>query len=513
MPNQAVFAAAFHDAPCGLILSDVGGRILLANKAAGVMFRYDVERLTQLGIEDLVPRRIRDSHPALRELFFARPTHRAMGEGRDLTAVRSDGTEFPAEIGLSPIASSDELRVLTSIVDISSRRAAEEAQAKLEADMWEKQKLESLGLLAGGVAHDFNNLLLGVFGSADLALEELPKASPVRRRLEVIRSAGKRMAELAQQMLAYAGRGRLVLEEVDLNLVLRELVELLEVAADRKATIHLDLASGLHAIRADPSQIRQVLLNLITNAVAALEGRTGMVSIRTGNQYCDAAYLAQHHDIEQLEPGYYVRLSVSDTGKGMDPELQKRIFDPFFTTKPGGRGLGLAAVRGIMNAHGGAIRVYSEVGRGTHFKLLFPAVHDEATGAEPASAEPAPEAASLLLVDDDELARSMAADMLGHLGYRVVPAGEGAEALSLYQDPRQGVRRGDPRPHHAPHGRRRAVRAPAGRGCSLPIVIVSGYAKEEVHERFAGRDVAGFVQKPYSLTELKESVLEALGGG
>ena len=249
-------------------------------------------------------------------------------------------------------------------------RAQAERQA-LQAQVLGAQKLESLGVLAGGVAHEFNNLLVGVLGNADLALTKLPALSQVRTCLEDIKVAAVRAAELTNQMLAYSGKGRFMIEVLDLGAVVRETAPLLAASMDGKAALEYDLAADC-PVEADVGQVRQVVMNLLANAADAIGSDEGTITIATGMVDADDAYLAETYLADDLPPGRYAFLEVRDTGCGMDDATRARLFDPFFTTKFTGRGLGLAAVLGIVRGHRGAIKVDSAVGRGTTVRVLLP---------------------------------------------------------------------------------------------------------------------------------------------
>ena len=260
--------------------------------------------------------------------------------------------------------------------DLTEQLRAEEEKRKLEEQVRQAQKMESLGVLAGGIAHDFNNILMAVLGHAELALAEISPMSPARRSISEIATAAHRAAELCRQMLAYAGKASVVLERVDLRSLVEEMAHLLKTAISKKAILNLNLEKGLPPIKADPSQIRQIVMNLIINASEAIGDRSGVITVAVGATRCDEEYLRKTELREDLVPGLYMHLEVTDTGHGMDAETRTRIFEPFFSTKFTGRGLGLAAVLGIVRSHKGALKVYSEPGKGTTFKVLFPALED-----------------------------------------------------------------------------------------------------------------------------------------
>lgn len=258
-------------------------------------------------------------------------------------------------------------------VAIELNRAATERE-RVEVQLRHSQKLESLGVLAGGIAHDFNNLLTAVLGYAALAQEDLPSDAPASASVRGVETAALRAAALVQQLLAYAGRGAVAARPLDLSDLVRDTAQLLRTAVAKTASLELHLADGLPPVEADPAQIRQVIMNLLTNASESLGDAPGTVALRTGVRTLDDPARYSPYAASDLHPGRYVYAEVADTGSGMSPETLTRIFDPFFTTKFAGRGLGLAATLGIVRGHRGLIRVASELGRGTTFEVLFPSI-------------------------------------------------------------------------------------------------------------------------------------------
>ncbi|MFZ5453126.1 MAG: PAS domain S-box protein [Thermodesulfobacteriota bacterium] len=395
---------------------------------------------------------------------------------------------------------------IEAIRDISERKRAEEERARMEAQMREVQKLESLGVLAGGIAHDFNNLLMAILGNADLALLSLSPASPARPNVEEITRASQRAAELCRQMLAYSGKGRFVVGRYDLSEIVREMTQMLEISVSKKATLRYSYGEGLPPVEADATQLRQVIMNLITNASEALEDQSGYISVSTGVMDCDRAYLSGSYLDEQLPEGRYVYLEVADTGCGLDEETQRRIFDPFFTTKFTGRGLGLAAVLGIVRGHHGAIKVYSEPGQGTTFKILLPAAAwqpgDRADNETPK--QQILQAGTILLIDDDPDVRRVGSQMLERLGFKVLTAAQGLQGLEVFRtcgeeidcvllDLTMPEMSGD-------EVFRELRRLYSG----VRVILSSGYNEQEVTQRFVGKGLAGFIQKPYTVAKLQE---------
>ncbi len=390
-------------------------------------------------------------------------------------------------------------------------KQAEADRLKLEQQIQQTQKLESLGVLAGGIAHDFNNILMAVLGHAELALDEISPMSAARGSIQQIITAARRAAELCRQMLAYSGRATFALEKVSLRELIEEMAHLLKTSISKKAVLNLNLERGLPAIQVDPSQVRQIVLNLIINASEAVGDRSGVITVAAGATRCDADYLKKTELHDGLAPGLYVHIEVTDTGCGMDAETRPRIFEPFFTTKFTGRGLGLAAVLGIVRAHKGAIKVYSELGKGTTFKVLFPALDMEENGVQsqvPSLSDNWQGKGVILLADDEESLRALGAMMLERLGFTVLTAVDGRDALELYRK-RQSeislVMLDLTMPHMdgaQAFGELRRINP------DVRVILASGYSEEDVAARFAGKRLSGVLQKPYSLNKLRELLMK-----
>jgi len=390
------------------------------------------------------------------------------------------------------------------------RQNAERERLELERQMQHAQKLESLGVLAGGIAHDFNNLLTAMLGHMNMAQLKLAPESPAVPHLESLERIIHRASDLTRQMLAYSGKGRFVVRPYDLNHVVREMAHLLEVSISKKIALRFNLMEPLPLVEADAAQIQQVIMNLVTNASDAIGDCEGTIRLSTATASLDRHYLDQIFRGQNLAPGDYVTLEVADTGCGMAPEVQARIFEPFFTTKVMGRGLGLSATMGILKGHRAAMKIYSEEGRGTTFRLLFPVCAGMAAPEAPQPAAPIPrQQATVLLVDDEQMIREAAGAALESLGFKVVMACDGREAVETFRQ--NGaidlVLMDLTMPHmdgrEAFHQLRR-IRP------SVPVILSSGYNEQESIQEFLGRGLAGFLQKPYTLRALEQLVLQAL---
>lgn len=403
-------------------------------------------------------------------------------------------------------------RITQLDVEIRRREASEEERRKLETQFMQTQKLESLGVLAGGIAHDFNNLLTSIIGYCDLARREIPIGSTAANLLEEAVNGSRRAAELTQQMLAYSGRGQFLVGPVVLSKLVMDITRLLEVSISKKCVLRFDLMDNLPACKADATQLRQVIMNLIINASEAIGERSGVISVTTGAAWCDAQYLAENHVNDNLGEGLYVHLEVADTGIGMSPETRARIFDPFFTTKFTGRGLGLAAVLGIVRGHAGGLRVYTEPGRGTSFKILLPA---ETSPAPSSPAAPSAESewqgrGTILVADDEESIRALLKHMLVRLGFDVITAVDGRDAVDKYRvhahlNPL--VLLDLTMPHLDGVGAFRELRKIRP---DVQTILMSGYNEQSVSTQFAGKGILGFIQKPFRLHELREVLQSAL---
>jgi len=464
------------------------------------MYGYAREELSRLSVADLVPDDIAVQLPA-----FADENRNKGGFLVEARGRRKNGETFPTAVNSRTVKLGERMLVLVSVRDITADKCMREDRERLTLQIQQTQKLESLGVLAGGIAHDFNNLLTGILGHASLALSTLSPVSPARGNIQQVEIAAQRAADLTKQLLAYSGKGRFVIEAVQLSEVIEEMTHLLDVSVTKKCVLRYRFAPDTPRIEADATQVRQVVMNLIINASEAIGDRSGTITVATGCRYCDRAYLSGTYLDEELPPGRYVFLEVSDTGCGMTPETQARLFDPFFTTKFAGRGLGLAALLGIVRGHRGAVKVYSEFGKGSSFKVLFPATDEPAASCEdvPVRDSELRGHGTILLVDDEVVVRELGAEALRGIGFEVLTAKDGAEGVALFRE------------HNASIGavildltmpnmdgleafsEMRHIRG------NVPVILSSGYNEQDATERFAGKGLAGFLHKPYRVDELR----------
>ncbi len=513
--RKAEFEAIFNAIKDAIIFVDMERRIIAVNPAFRDMFGYNLDEIAG----------------RTTQLFYANPEEyhhqgkvRYNPDARPESMVyemhyrRKNGEIFPAET-MGGQVRDDEGRIigyLGVIRDITERKKAEEAHLRLQQQMQHVQKLESLGVLAGGIAHDFNNLLMAILGNADLALVRMSPASPARPNLLAIEEASRRAADLCRQMLAYSGKGRFLIAALDLNVLVQEMANMLQISISKKAVLKFNLSDMVPPIEGDATQIRQVIMNLIINASEAIGDRSGIISIATGAMDCDRDYLVDTYLDENLQPGLYTYIEVADTGCGMDGETLMRLFDPFFTTKFTGRGLGMSAVLGIVRGHGGAIKVYSEPGRGTTIKVLFPVTEEAIPMAGCPNGSRVADCLSgavILLVDDEETVRSVGRQMLELLGLKVMVAENGRQAVAVYgerKDEIDLVLLDLSMPHmdgvQAFRELRRLDR-------DVRVVMSSGYNEQEVTRQVVGKGLAGFIQKPYQIDTLRDVLAEVFMPG
>jgi two-component system, chemotaxis family, CheB/CheR fusion protein len=485
--RAAQLRAIVESSEDAIISKDLDGVIRSWNRAAAQIFGYTAEEaigrpMTML----LAPDRRHEESDILERI-----RHGGQVKALETVRVRKDGKPIHVSITVSPVRDPEGVIVGVSHIarDITERKEFEE-------QLRQTQKLESLGVLAGGLAHDFNNLLTGIVGNASLAMEDPGDPAEAHERLSAILQASERAALLIRQMLAYAGKGQFVIEPLDLSAQVREIVPLLRTSIPKLVELELRLADGLPPVEADRAQIQQLIMNLALNGAEAMGDRAGTVTLATSARVTDAES--------------QVLLEVRDTGVGMTDDVKARIFDPFFTTKFTGRGLGLSAVMGIIRAHRGSISVASEPGKGTAFTVVLPACSAAAPEATPAAETELRGYGKILVVDDEELVRNMARFTLERYGYDVEIACDGREAVEKFAarpdafaavllDLTMPVMRGED-----------ALIAIRQLRSDVPVLVSSGYAEVDAMARFADLAPAGFLQKPYTATALARKTKQAV---
>ncbi|MEO6568720.1 MAG: response regulator [Opitutaceae bacterium] len=506
-------ATTLHSIGDGVIAADSEGRITLINAVAEALSGWTRGDAIGRHLSEVFAISSAGGPDETNELLGHAMTDgvtMTFGEGRFLRA--RDGRLIPVDDSLSPIR--DDKGFITGCVvifrDHTTHLEAEEKRHQLEAKMLEAQRLESLGVLASGIAHDFNNLLLAITCGASLGRTMVPEESPLVPCLKGIEEAAERAAMLCNQMLDYGGKSQRSVQEVELSGFTRETLQLLQAATHKNITLVFDLADGLPSLRADRSQLQQVIMNLVINGSEAMEGREGKLVVRTGRFAASRAFLSSCHVGAELSEGDYLLLEVRDTGHGISPEVIGRIFDPFFTTKFTGRGLGLAAISGIVRSHGGALAVQSTPGVGTIFRALFPPVESTSKLAPP----PPPDlswrgSGKVLLVDDDLAIRLLGEEILRRLGFEVETAEDGVEAVKKTMEAMGEYRvvlLDLTMPRLDGHGAYRAIRETHP---SLPILLISGYSPEQAEHLVALGGPVAFLQKPFKMGGLA-AALQAL---
>jgi PAS domain S-box-containing protein len=499
---RALLASIVASSDDAIIGKDLNGVITSWNAAAERIFGYTAEEAIGRPVSLLAPpERTGEMQPILERI------KRGERLSHFETVRRSkDGRDILVSLTVSPIRD-----VNGELIGASKTARDVTDQKRMEERLREAAKLESLGILAGGIAHDFNNLLVGILGNASLVAEELPAGSLHRELLEGVLEASERAAQLIRQMLAYAGKGQFLLETVDLSHQVRQIAALLQAGISKGIVLRFQLSPDPLPIEVDVGQLQQIVMNLILNAAEALEPGTGVVTVATRMEDVAQQDLGSLIASEDMKPGRYVVFEVSDTGCGMDEDTRSRIFDPFFSTKFTGRGLGLAAVRGIVRGHKGGLRVRSSPGQGSTFTVYL-------QQADVYMPRPAVERAlaprghgTVLIIDDEEVVRRTAASGLERQGYSVVTAANGAEGLRVFEQ-----RPGDvslvlldmTMPVMGGHETLQRIRRLRP---DVKVLASSGYDEREAAREF-GDGLAGFIQKPYTARDLSAKVAAILSG-
>ena len=495
----AKLAAIVESSEDAIIGKDLHGTIQTWNAGAERIYGYSAADVTGKSMALLLPA----DRPHEESEILGRIERGERVDHFETVRIRKGGQPIEVSLTISPIHDARGQIIGASHV---ARNVTE--QKKLEQQMRHAQKLESLGVLAGGVAHDFNNLLVGIIGNASLIQEALPGDDHNRDLLENVVLAGQRASDLTRQLLAYAGKGQFQKRSMDLSTSVREMSGLVQASFPKKVEMRLELESNLPAIEADPGQVQQIIMNLVMNAAEAIgEDKTGRVIVRTKVQQIEEGEARQNFASWELSVGPYVLLEVRDTGLGMDEATQARIFDPFFTTKFTGRGLGLSAVLGIVKAHKGALSVHSRPGEGTTFQVLFPTI--ETAFAPPSPVRVKSElqgAGTILVIDDEPFVRNMAKFALERYGYSVMTAMDGASALGMFREHSEEISLvllDLTMPVMSGEETLAELIVIRPNAC---VLLSSGFSETEALRRFAGKSLAGFIQKPYTAAQLAQRV-------
>jgi PAS domain S-box-containing protein len=479
----------------GVGLFDAQGHVVFANQALATTLGVARDELSSKIFPELLTAESRRMLSA---------TTLNTGERRSYeVALEQDASTLllVTETRFEPSGSQAQL-ALRVVRDLTDRVVTERRQRDLERELQRSQALQSLAVMAGGVAHDFNNLLCGVVGNAEIALRKLPNDVPALSRcLTEILTFAREAAQLSKQMLAYAGRRSLAMQALEINVELSAALRLLHATVESKAQLILELGERLPAVGADRFQLRQVMTNLILNALDAMEGSRGTLTLGTEVVQLDG----QRHEQYGISPGAYVKLTVSDTGTGIRPEARERLFEPFFSTKGTGRGMGLAAAAGIVRAHRGWLGVDVTSTRGTRFGVLLPVAQESMPrrSSTPVGLGAVSRARSILLVDDEPAVRLVTGRMLAELGHRVLTAESGRRGVELLEqqpDALDLVVLDLTMPEQSGEqtlNQLRAVRS------DVPVVITSGFQAEDASLLLQMPNVVGFLEKPHTMTGLE----------
>jgi hypothetical protein len=501
--SEAKLAGILASAMDAIITVDEDQRVVLFNAAAERMFRCPAAEALGEKLDRFIPDRFRAAHREHVRVFGeTNVIQRTMGKARPLFGMRSDGEEFPMESSISQI-DADNHKLFTAIIrDTSDRK-------RLESQFLRAQRMESIGILAGGIAHDLNNVLSPILTAVELLQMRLNDESG-RRLLDILHTNAVRGGEMIKQVLSFA-RG-VEGEHVPLQPthLIKEIVKILADTMPKNIEITFSIAPDLSNVSGDATQLHQVLMNLCVNARDAMP-QGGKLRVEAENVEVDEHYARMN---VEAKPGGYVSIGVIDTGAGITEQNLSKIFDPFFTTKEHGQGtgLGLSTVAGIVRSHGGFINVYSEPGRGAQFKVYLPAI--EATRTAPVKSSrrdlPVGNGELVLVIDDENAIREVARETLDAFGYRAIVAGDGAEAMAVFAAQKKGVKLVITDMMMPYMDGPATIRALRRLDPSVKIIATSGLKPEDKMADAAQLGVKNFLPKPYTAEKLLKTVAAAL---
>lgn len=514
LASEQKYRFMVDSSPDMVILHDLSGQIIDANPIACEKLGYDRQQLLQMNFAQIdngwYSKHFSPAQISRWQQNHADSSAETRLSGESALRCRNQ-SQIPCEYHSTIARLDDKLTVLNYARDISERRRRIKQEQEMQVRVQQSQKLESLGVLAGGIAHDFNNLLTSILGNANLANASLGIHNGAGSYIENIETAAMRAGELCNQMLTYAGHGRFNLEAVNLNQLITDMTRLLELTVSKKTVFKYHLTDHLPLAHADPSQIRQALMNLVINAAEAIGDTSGLITINTGMMRAERHYLTETYLAPDLPEGDYLYIEVSDNGSGMNNAVKNRIFDPFFSTKFTGRGLGLAAVLGIVRSHHGALKVYSELNRGSTFKLLLPLENEPKSGERRAiENQNAQLSGTILIADDEESVAAVTARMVEALGFKAVITENGRRCVEAFKENPADfalVLLDLSMPEMGGEETFRELRLidPAAR-----VILTSGFNEEDASHRFSGKGLTGFLQKPYNLKELRALISQAI---
>ena len=482
----------------GIVMVDYRGRISYMNGAAEAML--GVKRSLLMGkpiLRTVVPKRFRANLDHAYRQALATGQGPGLGHASELILQRRDGVEFPVELSMSSVKHLGRWHLVAVVRDISQRKRQEDEQRRLSEQLQEAQRLESLGVLTGGIAHDFNNLLTAILGHAGLMDELVPRDFPLRNSINEIRNAGQRLADITQQLHAYSGSGRFLVEPVKISDLVAEMADLLRTSVSKRAQLDFRFQGDLVPVMGDRGQLQQVIINLITNASEALADGDGEVRLTASAVDVDQKRLERFRHGTGLSPGRFVMIEVRDTGTGITPEIDAKMFEPFFSSRFAGRGLGLAAVSGIVRGHQGGIEVETVPGEGTSFRIFLPASesseHSQTQELEILAGSNA--TGTVLVVDDEPPVRMLAQQVLEEFGFGVLTAEDGLEAVETYRESGDAIDLILLDLTMPNMDGEQALRVIRELDPEVKVLLSSGYSRNETMKRFEGCPVSGFVAK------------------
>ena len=520
--SRARYFNLYDLAPVGYVTLNEKGLIELSNFTFATQLGVTRADLVQRPLSRFMSQADADSFYLLRKKLLATGNP----QSSELELVKPKGDKLWMQLEAT-VAEEDGARMSRiALTDITARRKIQADNELLERKIREMQKLESLGVLAGGVAHDFNNLLTVILGSSTLAERELTSESPVRVHLQSISEASHRAADLCKQMLDYSGRGRFVLERLDCSQLVEATAQLLKISISKKVEMRFNLQPGLPLIQGDATQLRQVIMNLVINASESIVSSGGVISLTTGRSNLEQPLPSEFGLGSDLPAGEYIFFEVTDNGCGMTAETRAKVFDPFFTSKFSGRGLGLAAVLGIVRGHKGAVKVTSEVDRGSTFRILIPVARTPSVAPQPKPTDRTRAlgtvhatatkywqgSGTVLVVDDEESIRLVTGQVLQLSGFDPVLAVDGQDALEIFRAdpdrftlvlldltmPRMGG--------EETFAEMKKLRP------EVKVVLMSGYDQKNAMVRFPRSGPVRFLPKPFTVDSLCAVLAEVLGG-
>jgi len=499
--------------PGGLVAIDRHGIIQLTNPMLGKMFGYDASELIGQSVNMLMPAAEAREHDGHIRRYLETHTSEVMDKTVETEAMHRDGTVFPIEIKRSEMWLGDTVYFVAVIHDISDRKAREEEEQQLQRKIEHTQRLESLGVLAGGIAHDFNNILAAIQGNAELLKMQMDDDQESREHLDNIETGCSHAADLCRQMLAYAGQGRYLIQQINVSELVRSMARLIEVSIPKNVQLEYHLDTDVPMVECDVAQLEQVIINLLTNAAEAIGDDSGTITIATGSTLTDTNTLEHCYGSEELRSGEHVYIEVADDGCGISDETRQHMFEPFYTTKFTGRGLGMSAILGIMRSNHGCIQIDSKPERGSTIRVFLPPAKGKAKQPpEETMSGHLTASGTVLVVDDEPAVREVACRMLTRMGFETLTANDGDESLDVYrrhQDEIVAVLLDLTMPKMSGD---KAFEALQRIQPNVKVLISSGYGEARLAERFKDQRSVGFVQKPYNLKQLRQAMQKIMAG-